>query len=135
MYLYIYYQCKGSSGNVSELVLRIRLTEKTFNINLPPFSLPNAEFVKQQEIEDDGEPPRQVVCVRVYVCVRVCVCVCVCTYINAFIEDDGEPPRQFAHFPAWLQPRHYRVPNVYITCTYIVCAFSRGAPTARLVCT
>ena len=100
MYLYIYYQCKGSSGNVSELVLRIRLTEKTFNINLPPFSLPNAEFVKQQEI-----------------------------------EDDGEPPRQFAHFPAWLQPRHYRVPNVYITCTYIVCAFSRGAPTARLVCT
>jgi hypothetical protein len=80
------HQSKGNEGKVSEVILRIRLTERTFNINLPPFSFPNAEFVKQQEIEDDGEPPRQVVCAFVCAFVCVCVCVCLCACVRACVR-------------------------------------------------
>ena len=39
---------------------RVRITERTYNLSLPPYKFPKAKFFPQQEIDDDGPPPRQV---------------------------------------------------------------------------
>lgn len=39
---------------------RVRVTERTYNLSLPPYKFPKAKFFPQQEIDDDGPPPRQV---------------------------------------------------------------------------
>ena len=100
----------GEGGKASTITLQIRVTEKTFNMNLPPYKFENTVFVKQQ-VFSLSLYVQTLACLHTHTHTRTHARARTHTHTHTShhiishhitftqeVEDDGVSPRQFAHF-------------------------------------